>query len=81
MKNGQPHERDSKFIWGKQDEGQQEDKMGFVVRMMNVGKGERIFRLVTGAILIVLSFLISGFTGWVLALIGVAIIPTAVFGY
>ncbi len=55
--------------------------MGFVVRMMNVGKGERIFRLVIGAVLIVLAFLISGLTGWILALIGVAIIPTAVFGY
>ncbi len=55
--------------------------MGFVVRMMNVGKGERIFRLVIGAVLIVLAFLISGLTGWILALIGVGIIPTAVFGY
>ncbi len=55
--------------------------MGFVVRMMNVGNGERIFRFVIGAVLIVLAFLIPGLMGWILALIGVAIIPTAVFGY
>ena len=55
--------------------------MGLVVRMMNVGRGERIFRFVTGVVLIVLGFLISGLTGWILALIGVAIIPTAIFGY
>ena len=55
--------------------------MGFVVRMMNVGKGERIFRFIIGVFLIVLAFLISGFTGLILGLIGVAIIPTAIFGY
>ena len=55
--------------------------MGFVVRVMNVGKEERIFRFIIGAVLIVLGFLIPGLTGWILALIGVAIIPTAIFGY
>jgi hypothetical protein len=58
-----------------------EDKMGFVVRMMNVGRGERIFRFSIGVFLIALAFLISGFTGLILGLIGVAIIPTAIFGY
>jgi hypothetical protein len=58
-----------------------EDKMGFVVRMMNVGRGERIFRFIIGVFLIALAFLISGFTGLILGLIGVAIIPTAIFGY
>ena len=64
-----------------QDEGQKEDKMGFVIRMMNVGRGERIFRFVVGVILIALAFLFSGFSGLILGLIGVAIIPTAIFGY
>jgi hypothetical protein len=59
----------------------EEDKMGLVVRMMNVGRGERIFRFIIGVFLIALAFLISGFTGLILGLIGVAIIPTAIFGY
>ena len=54
--------------------------MGLVTRMMNVGRGERIFRFVAGIILIALAFL-SGFTGLILGLIGVAIILTAIFGY
>ena len=70
-----------KSIWGEQDERRWEEKMGFVIRMMNVGKGERIFRFLVGAGLIVLAFLISGFTGLIFGLIGVAIIPTAIFGY
>jgi hypothetical protein len=58
-----------------------EDKMGFVVRMMNVGRGERLFRFIIGVFLIALAFLISKFTCLILGLIGVAIIPTAIFGY
>ena len=57
------------------------DKMGFLVRMMNVGRGERIFRFIIGVVSIALAFLISGFTGLIVGLIGVAIIPTAIFGY
>jgi hypothetical protein len=57
------------------------DKMGLVVRMMNVGRGERIFRFATGVVLIALAFLVSGVSGWILGLLGVAIIPTAIFGY
>ena len=55
--------------------------MGFVTRMMNVGKGERIFRFLIGTVFIGLAFLISGIFRWILGLIGVAIIPTAVVGY
>ena len=70
-----------RFIWGKQDKSNQEDKVGLVVRMMNVGTGERIFRFVIGAVLIALAFFISGISGWILGFIGVAVIPTAIFGY
>ena len=55
--------------------------MGLVVRMMNVGRGERIFRFIIGVFLIALAFLISGISGWILGFIGVAVIPTAIFGY
>jgi hypothetical protein len=55
--------------------------MGFLVRMMNGGRGERIFRFIIGVVLTALAFLISGFTGLIVGLIGVAIIPTAIFGY
>jgi hypothetical protein len=58
-----------------------EDKMGFMIRMMNVGTGERIFRFVAGVILIALAFLVTGVSGLILGLIGVAIILTAIFGY
>ena len=55
--------------------------MGLVTRMMNVGRGERIVRFVIGVVLVALAFPISGYTGWILGLIGLAIIPTAIFGY
>jgi len=55
--------------------------MGFVARTLNVGRGERIFRLIMGVGLIVLAFYILGFTGLIFGLIGVAIILTAIFRY
>jgi len=55
--------------------------MGFVVRMMNVGRRERIFRFVIGVVLIALAFLVSGASAWIVGLIGLAIILTAIFGY
>jgi len=55
--------------------------MGLVIRMMDVGRGERIFRFVIGVILIALAFLLSGFSGLILGLIGVAVILTAIFRY
>jgi uncharacterized membrane protein len=54
--------------------------MGTMVKMKNVGRGEAIFRSVVGVILIILAF-ISGFSQWVLGLIGVVIVLTALFGY
>jgi len=55
--------------------------MGLVIRMMNVGRGERIFRFILGVALIASGFLVSGFSGLILGLIGFALIPTALFGY
>jgi len=51
------------------------------VKVKNVGKGEGIFRLIIGVILIILAFFISGVFRWILGLIGVATILTAIFGY
>ena len=68
-------------MWGEGDESRREDKVGLAIRMMNVGRGERILRFVVAGILIALAFLISGVSGWILGLIGVAIILTAIFGY
>jgi hypothetical protein len=70
-----------RLILEEQDESQREEKMGLVIRMMNVGRGERIFRFVVGVILIALAFLLSWFSGLILGLFGVAIIFTAIFGY
>jgi predicted phage tail protein len=55
--------------------------MESVVKIKNVGRGEEIFRYVTGIILIISSFFISGGFRWVLGLIGVALVLTAIFGY
>ena len=51
------------------------------VKVKNVGKGEGIFRLITGVILIILAFFISGVFRWILGLIGGVVILTALFGY
>jgi len=55
--------------------------MESLVKVKNVGRGEGIFRFIIGVVLIILAFLISGFSRWVLGLVGVAIILTAIFGY
>ena len=55
--------------------------MGFLIRMTNVGKGERIFRLIIGVLSILLVFFISGIFRWIIGLIGVGFILTAIFGY
>jgi len=51
------------------------------MKVKNVGKGEGIFRLIIGAILIILAFFVSGVFQWILGLIGVVVILTAIFGY
>ncbi len=55
--------------------------MGTGAKTKNVGRGEAIFRSVIGVILIILTFLISGVFRWVLGLVGVVVILTALFGY
>ena len=55
--------------------------MGTMVKMKNVGKGEAILRSVIGVILIIFAFFISGVFRWILGLIGVTLILTALFGY
>jgi hypothetical protein len=52
-----------------------------VAKILNVGRGEAIFRFIIGVVLIILAFLISGFSRWVFGLIGVVFILTAIFGY
>jgi hypothetical protein len=51
------------------------------MKAKNVGKGEGIFRLIIGIILIALAFFISGVFRWILGPIGLLVILTAVFGY
>jgi hypothetical protein len=51
------------------------------VKVKNVGKGEGILRLIIGVVLIILAFFISGVFRWILGLVGVVVILTAIFGY
>jgi predicted phage tail protein len=51
------------------------------VKVKNVGKEEGIFRVIIGVILIILAFFIEGILRWVVGLIGVIFILTAIFGY
>ena len=51
------------------------------MRAKNVGKGEGVFRVIIGVILIILAFFISGVFRWALGLVGVVVILTAIFGY
>jgi len=51
------------------------------VQVKNVGKGEGMFRIIIGAILIAIAFFTSGVFLWVLGLVGLVVILTAVFGY
>jgi len=56
-------------------------EMESVAKVKNVEKGEAIFRFFTGVILIILAFFISGVFRWVIGLVGVVVIVTALFGY
>ena len=58
-----------------------EEKMGSFVKAKNVGREEAIFRSVIGIILIIIAIFISGAFRWILGLIGVVTILTAIFGY
>ena len=52
-----------------------------ITKVENVKRGESVFRIVLGVVLIVIAFLVSGVTGLVFGLMGVAFILTAFFGY
>ena len=52
-----------------------------ITKVKNVNKGEAVFRIVLGVVLIVIAFLTSGVAGVVLGPIGLAFILTAFFGY
>ena len=51
------------------------------MKAKNVGKGEGIFRLIIGIILITLAFFNLGVFRWILGPIGLVVILTAIFGY
>jgi uncharacterized membrane protein len=55
--------------------------MGSFVTMKNVGRGEAIVRSVIGIMMILLPFFTPGVFQWILGLIGVVLILTAIFGY
>jgi hypothetical protein len=55
--------------------------MGLFVTMKNVGRGEAIVRSVIGITLILLPFFTPGVFQWILGLIGVVFVLTAIFGY
>jgi hypothetical protein len=57
------------------------EKMESFFKVKNVGRGEAIFRSVTGVILIIIAFFVSGAFRWILGLIGVVTVLTAIFGY
>ena len=68
--------------WGEyrnEDFGVQEEKTA--VKRKNVEKGEGIFRLIAGIVLIISAFFISGIFRWILGPIGLVVILTAIFGY
>jgi hypothetical protein len=52
-----------------------------VVKTKNVRRAEAILRSIIGVILIIFAFSIEGIFRWVVGLIGVAFILTAIFGY
>jgi hypothetical protein len=52
-----------------------------VINTKNVKKKEAILRSIIGVILIIFSFIIEGVLRWVVGLIGVVFILTAIFGH
>lgn len=55
--------------------------MESLVKTKNVQRAEAILRFIIGGILIVFAFVIQGILRWVVGLIGVLFILTAVFRY
>ena len=52
-----------------------------VVKTKNVRMAEAILRSIIGIILIIFAFFTEGILRWVVGLIGVAFVLTAIFGY
>ena len=52
-----------------------------ITKVKNINRGEAVFRIVLGTVLIVVAFLTSGIPGLILGLVGVAFLLTAFFGY
>jgi hypothetical protein len=52
-----------------------------MVKAKNVGRIEAVLRSIIGVILISFAFSIEGILRWVVGLIGVVFIITALFGY
>jgi len=65
----------------RQLKGNREKNMEPVVKTKNVGRAESILRSIIGVILIIFAFFIEGILRWVVGLIGVVFILTAIFGY
>ena len=59
----------------------EEETMEPILRTGKVGKQEAGFRIVIGAILVLITFFIQGILSWIVGFIGVALIVTAIFGY
>jgi hypothetical protein len=55
--------------------------MESMVKTKNVGRAGSILRSIIGIILIIFAFFIEGIFRWVVGLIGVIFILTAIFGY
>jgi hypothetical protein len=58
-----------------------ENNMEPIVKAKNVGRIEAVLRSIIGVILVSFAFSIEGFLRWVVGLIGVVFIITALFGY
>ena len=57
------------------------NRMEPMVKTKNVGRIEAVFRSIIGVVLISFAFSIEGILRWVVGVIGVVFIITALFGY
>jgi hypothetical protein len=61
--------------------GWRERNMEPIVKTKNVAAIEAVLRIIIGGILILFTFFTHGILIWIIGLIGVAFIVTAIFGY
>jgi len=71
----------AEYLYPSDNPFSKEDDMESLVKTKNVQRAEAILRCIIGGILIVFAFVIQGILRWVVGLIGVLFILTAVFGY